>query len=92
MPVEWKKQDPAPRYGMAAMEARLGKFVVGTAQWNSLTRGEPPYQATLCLPGYKAALGRFQTEAEAMARVEGAVASWLTAAGLAAVEQAANKP
>jgi hypothetical protein len=87
--VKWRVREAL--YGPHESEAMLGAFVVGSAGWNRLKRDDPPYEARLRLPGFKDRLGRFETEADAMARVEDAVSHWIARAGLAVAEQTTNE-
>jgi hypothetical protein len=88
--VEWAVKEAL--YGPHGKQAMLGKFAVGYVSWNHFRKDEPRYDACLALPGYKNRLGKFETEAEAMSRVESAVSSWVQKAGLEAKEQTEAKP
>lgn len=60
----------------AGKHYKLGKYTVGSVHWDSIIRGEPPYQATNFLPGIKGDVGKFETEELAMKRIEAIVAYW----------------
>lgn len=69
-------------HGPMPVDAFLGRWVVGSVVWDKIKRDDPPYTATCDLPGVRERLGRFETVEAAKARVEDAVAWWLSGAGL----------